>query len=45
MKKKFYNCPAVEVTMISSYGVCQMVSKFGSFTMTDIPEPDPGDAR
>jgi len=23
MKKKFYNCPSVEVTMVSSYGLCQ----------------------
>ena len=28
MKKKFYNCPSVEVTMVSSYGICQFVSKY-----------------
>ena len=42
MKKKFYNCPSVEVMTITSYGVCQSVS------LTIIPSiatglPDPND--
>ncbi len=41
MKKKFYNCPSVEVMTITSYGVCQAVSL--TITPTIVPPADPND--
>lgn len=31
MKKKIYNIPYTEIIAVSSFGICQSVSKFGSF--------------
>jgi len=40
MKKKFYNCPTVELADVKSYGLCQLVSKFFEYG-EDIDGTDP----
>lgn len=42
MKKKFYNCPSVEVMTITAYGVCQSVSLTITPTIDSPADPDDG---